>query len=152
MANTTSNRRFLPPICVVMWIYFVHHSPWRVRIWPGNLRSVNKGTSFLGDRTVAGLVSLSMPFNQHCGAIYLRSKSYFDFKISSHIMTHCCQVCVLSMMFCCSDSRHGKWWRNRETWVPLGLTTLRQANAGNDMKNIIYVWFLHFTLIETHRW
>ena len=66
------------------------------------LRSVNKGTSFL----VAGFVSLSMPFNQHCGAIYLRSKSYLVFKISSDIMTkHCCQVCVLSMMFCRSDSR-----------------------------------------------
>ena len=39
MANTTSNRQFLPSICVVMWIYLVHHSPWRVRIWPGILRS-----------------------------------------------------------------------------------------------------------------
>ena len=82
---------------------------------------------------------------------------------------HCCQVCVLSMMFCRSDSRlcwpcwHGKWWRNRENlsgmWFDrrsdrgpvLGLT-LRQANAGNDMKNILYVWFSHFTLTETHRW
>ena len=106
MANTTSYRRFLPSICVVMWIYFVHHSPWRVRIWPGNLRSVNKGTSFLGDLKVAGFVSLSIPFNQHCGAIYLRSKLYLVLKISSNIMTkHCCQVCVLSMMFCHSKSR-----------------------------------------------
>ena len=82
---------------------------------------------FFGDRKVAGFVSLSMPFSQHCGAIYLRSKSYFVFEISSDIVTkHCCQVCVLSMMFCCSDSRLcwpcwlGKWWRNREnlsvTW------------------------------------
>ena len=105
-----------------------------------------------------GFVSLSMPFNQHCGAIYVRSKSYLVFKISSDIMTkHCCQVCALSMMFCRSDSRlcwpcwHGKWWRNRETWVPRGLT-LRQANAGNYMKNILYVWFSHLTLTETHRW
>ena len=111
----------LPSICVVIWIYFVHHSPWRVRIWPGNLRSVNKVTSFFGDRKVVGFVSLSMPFNQHCGVIYLRSKSYLVFKISSDIMTkHCCQVCVLSMMFCRSDSRlcwpcwHGEWWPNRE--------------------------------------
>ena len=105
----------------------MHHSQRRVRIWPGNLRSVNKVTSFFSDRKVAGFVSLSMPFSQHCGAIYLRSKSYLVFKISSDIMTkHCCQVCVLSMMFCRSDSRlcwpcwHGKWWRNREnlstTW------------------------------------
>ena len=69
-------------------------------------RSVNKGTSFSGDRKVAGFVSLSMPFNPHCGAIYLGSKSYLFSKISSDIMTkHCCQVCVLSMMFCRSDSR-----------------------------------------------
>ena len=105
----------------------MHHSPWCIRIWPGNLRSVNKVTSFFGDRKVAGFISLSMPFNQHCNAIYLRSKSYLVFKISSDIMTkHCCQVCVLSMMFCRSDSRlcwpcwHGKWLCNQEnlstTW------------------------------------
>ena len=156
MANTTSNRRFLPSICIVMWIYFVHHSPWYVRIWPGNMRSVNKGTSFLGDRKLAGFVSLSMQFNQHCGAIYLRSKLYLVFKISSDIMTkHCCQVCVLSMMFCHSDSllcadmvsdgAIGK------LWVPRGLTTLWQANVGNDMKNILFIWFSHFTLTETQR-
>ena len=44
-----------------------------------------------------------------------------------------------------SDGAIGK------TWVPRGLT-LRQANAGNVMKNILYVWFSHFTLTETHRW
>ena len=117
----------LPSICVVIWIYFVYHSQWRVRIWPGNLRSVHKVTYFFGDRKVAGFMSLSMPFSKHCGAIYLRSKSYLVFEISSDILTkHCCQVCVLSMMFCRSDSWlcwpcwHGKWWRNREnlstTW------------------------------------
>ena len=106
MANTTSNWRFLPSIYVVMWIYFVHHSPWRVRIWPGNLKSVNKATSVLGDRKIAGFVSLLMPVNQHCGAICLRLKSYLIFKMTSDIMTkHCCQVCVLSIMFCRSDSR-----------------------------------------------
>ena len=102
-----------------------------------------------------------MPFSQYCGAIYLRSKSYLVFEISSDIMTkHCCQVCVLSMMFCRSDSRlcwpswHGKSLSDgaiAKTWVPRGLT-LRRANAGNDMENILYVWFSHFTLTETHRW
>ena len=29
---------------------------------------------------------------------------------------------------------------------------LRQANAGNDMKNILHIWFSHFTLTEIHRW
>ena len=33
MANTAFNRSFLPPICVVIWIYFLYYSPWRVRIW-----------------------------------------------------------------------------------------------------------------------
>ena len=33
-----------------------------------------------------------------------------------------------------------------------GLTTLRQANVGNDMENIPYIWFSHFTLTETHWW
>ena len=45
------------------------------------------------------LVSISMPFNQHSGAIYLRSKSYLVVNISSDILTkNCCQVCVLSTM------------------------------------------------------
>ena len=136
----------------------MHHSQWRVRIWPGNLRSINKVTSFFGDRKVAGFVSLSMPFSQHCGAIYLRSESYLGFEIFSDILTkHCCQVCVLLVCLWCfaapthdcadhadmvSDGAIGK------TWVPRGLT-LRQANAGNDMENILYVWFSHFTLTDT---
>ena len=86
---------------------------------------------FFSDRKVAWFMSLSMPFSQHCGAIYLRSKSYLVFKISSDIMTkHCCQVCVLSMMFCRSDSRlcsgadHDKWWRNRENLSTAWFDTL----------------------------
>ena len=31
-----------------------------------------------------------------------------------------------------------------------GMASLRQANVGNDMKNILYLWFSHFTLTETH--
>ena len=38
-------------------------------------------------------------------------------------------------------SWHGKWLRNQESWVPRGLTSLRQANLGSDMKNILYIWF-----------
>ena len=33
MTNTAFNRSFLPPICVVIWIYFLYYSPWPVRIW-----------------------------------------------------------------------------------------------------------------------
>ena len=40
------------------------------------------------------------------GEIYLRLKPYLVVEISSDIVTeHCCQVCVLSMMFCRSDCR-----------------------------------------------
>ena len=49
---------------------------------------------------------------------------YFVVKISSDIVTeHCCQVCVLSMMFCRSVAVcwHGKWLRNQQEhsgWTP----------------------------------
>ena len=40
------------------------------------------------------------------GKIYLRLNLYLVVKISFDIVTkHCCQVCVLSMMFCRSDCR-----------------------------------------------
>ena len=102
----------------------------------------------------AGFESLSMPFNQHCGAIPLRSKSYLVFKISSKIMTkHCCQVCVLSMMFCRSDSRLCAYMVSNGAIGKLEYHVVwRQANAANDIKNIIYIWFSHFALIVTHRW
>ena len=47
------------------------------------------------------------------GEIYLRLKPYLVVEISCDIVTeHCCQVCVLSMMFCRSDCRlcAGMWW------------------------------------------
>ena len=47
---------------------------------------------------------------------------------------------------------HGKW--KLEYHVVWHLTSLRQAtelHRGNDMKNILYIWFSHFTLTETHR-
>ena len=137
-------------MCVEMWIYFSPHSPWRVRIWAGNLRSVNNGNFCFGRSEGSWFVSLSMPFNQHCGASYLRSKSYLVFIISSDIMTkHCCQICVLSMMFCRSDSRMCADMVSdcaiRKTWVPRGLTTLRQANVGNEKYSLhlIFTFYLN---------
>ena len=35
---------------------------------------------------------------------------------------------------------------------PRDMTSLQQANVDNDMKNILHIWFSHFTLTETHRW
>ena len=58
--------------------------------------------------------SLLMP----SGEIYLRLKPYLVVEIASDVLTeHCCQVCVLAMMFCRSDCRLcvgmcGKWLRN----------------------------------------
>ena len=51
----------------------------------------------MAEWTGAGSVSLTMPFNQHSGAIYLKSKLYLAIEMSSDIVTeHGCQVCVLS--------------------------------------------------------
>ena len=80
--------------------------------------------------------SLLMP----SGEIYLRLKPYLVVKIASDVLTeHCCQVCVLAMIFCRSDCRLcagmcGKWLRNhgklldRQRTTCFGLLTLRQAN------------------------
>ena len=47
----------------------------------------------------------------------------------------------------------GKWLRNQGNsayvFWPVDLLTLWQATW--DMKNILYIWFSHFTLTKTHR-
>ena len=71
------------------------------------------------------------------GEIYLKLKPYLVVKISSDIVTeHCCQVCVLSMMFCRSDCRLcadmvSNCVIRKLLAVPRGLT-LRQANMGYE--------------------
>ena len=51
-------------------------------------------------------VLLSSSLSMHSSEIYLRLKSYLVVEISTDIVTeHCCQVCVLSVMFCRSDCR-----------------------------------------------
>ena len=53
----------------------------------------------LGDQKLAGFVTLSVLFNHHSGATYMRSKSYLVVEISTNIVTeHCCRVCVLKML------------------------------------------------------
>ena len=44
---------------------------------------------------------------------------------------------------------HGKW--KLEYHMVSHLTSLWQANMGNHMKNILYIWFSHFTSTETHQ-
>ena len=75
--------------------------------------------------------------------IYLRLKPYLIIEISFYIVTeHCCQICILSMMFCRSDCRLwacvGKWLRNQEN--PRSITSLtspRLANVGYEI--ILYM-------------
>ena len=45
-------------------------------------------------------------FSMFSGEFCLRLKPYLVVKIASDVLTqHCCQVCVLAMMFCRSDCR-----------------------------------------------
>ena len=93
---------------------------------------------------------VSWLFSMFSGEFCLRLKPYFVVKIASDVLTeHCCQVCILAMMFCRSDCRLcagmcGKWLRNQgnsayHVFWPVDLLTLRQATW--DMKNILYIWF-----------
>ena len=73
-------------------------------------------------------VLLSSSLSMLSGEIYVILKPYLDVKISFDIVTeHCCQVCVLSMMFCRSAAVcwHGKWLRN----------------PGNSSYNHVIRWF-----------
>ena len=99
-------------------------------------------------------------FSMFSGKFCLRLKQYLVVKIASDLLTeHCCQVCILAMMFCRSDCRLctgmcGKWLRNHETprtSVPRVLSCWHSDRPTWDMKNILYIWFSHFTLTETHQ-
>ena len=85
------------------------------------------------------------------GEIYLRLKPYLVVEISSDIVTeHCCQVCVLSMMFCrsdcrlCADMVVSDCATIRKLAVPRGLT-LRQANVGYEKYHLhlIFPFYLN---------
>ena len=69
------------------------------------------------------------------------------------VTEHCCQVCVLPKMLCRSDCRLcadmvSDCAIRKLLREPCGLTYLWQANVG--YKNILHIWFSHFTLTETH--
>ena len=82
----------------------------------------------------------------------LRLKLYLISKISSDVVTgHCCQVCILAMMFCCSDCQLcagmcGKWLHNQETppTTCFVLLTVRQANMGYEKYSLhlIFTFYL----------
>ena len=70
----------------------------------------------LGDRKVAGFVSLFMLFNPHTGTIYRRSKSYLFVKVSSDIVTEDCSQ-VRSTCRLCADMVSESRNQRRNLWV-----------------------------------
>ena len=92
------------------------------------------------------------------GEIYLRLKPHLVVEISSDIVTeHCCQVCVLSMMFCHSDCQPcadmvSDCAIRKLLWVPRGLTPLPQAIVGYKKYSLhlIFTFYLNrdTTVIE----
>ena len=104
----------------------MNYSPWRVRIWCSD----TKGLLFTAEWTGAGLVSLTMPFNQHSVAIYLKSKLYSAVEIASDVVTeHGCQVCVLSPTAGSVDSPHAPTCWPWTMGLPPGPPGLAQASS-----------------------
>ena len=61
---------------------------------------------FSASATYAYPARVSRLFSMFSGEFCLRLKLYLVVKIASDVLTeHCCQVCVLAMMFCRSDCR-----------------------------------------------
>ena len=80
---------FLPLICVVILIYFLYYSLWRV-----SLTETKEFLQWFGGQELDSC-------RYRCSAVYLWLKSYLVVKISSDIVTkHWYQICVLwlSMM------------------------------------------------------
>ena len=89
-------------------------------------------------------------FSMFRGEFCLRLKPYLVVKIAPDVLTeHCCQVCVLDMMFCrpgcvlaCAVSQETP--RNQRTTC-FGLLTLRQANMGYEKYSLhlIFTFYLN---------
>ena len=70
------------------------------------------------------------------------------------VTEHCCQVCILSMMFCCSDCRLcadmvvSDCAIRKLLTVPRGLT-LRQANVGYEKcyLHLIFTFYLNRNML-----
>ena len=99
---------------------------------------------------------VSWLFSMFSGEFCLRLKPYLVVKIASDVLTeHCCQVCILAMMFCRSDCRLcagmcGKWLRNQgnssyQRTTCFGLLTLRRANMGYEkyFLHLIFTFYLN---------
>ena len=95
-------------------------------------------------------VLLSMLSGEFC----LILKLYLVVKISSDVVTeHCCQVCVLSMMFCRSDCRLcagmcGKWLRNQKT--PRSTTCFHNPTGQHGIWKILFMFDFHILPKQRH--
>ena len=80
-------------------------------------------------------------------------KPYLVVKVSSDIVTeHCCQVCVLSMMFCRSVAVcwHGKWLRNQQETPRSTHVDLNCGRPTWDIKKILFTFDFHILLWHKH--
>ena len=98
-------------------------------------------------------------FSMFSGEFCLRLKPYLVVKIASDVLTeHCCQVCVLDMMFCRSDCRPcagmcGKWLRNKLLVTAYhAFWSVDTPTGQHGIWKIFFTFdFLHFILTETYR-
>ena len=103
-----------------------------------------------------------MLLSMFSGEIYMRLKPYLVVKISSDIMTeHCCAFCLCILhsyafcLWCFANLAAGCVLAcvvrdcaiKKLLEVSCCLISLWQANV----KNILYIWFSHFSLTETHQ-
>ena len=99
---------------------------------------------------------VSWLFSMFSGEFCLRLKPYLVVRIASDALTeHCCQVCILAMMFCRSDCRLcagmcGKWLRNQgnssyQRTTCFGLLTLWHSNMGYEkyFLHLIFTFYLN---------
>ena len=97
---------------------------------------------------------VSWLFSMFSGEFCLRLKPYLVVEIAFDVLTeHCCQVCILAMMFCCSDCRLcagmcGKKLRNQGnssagTSVPRVLACWHSDRPTWDMKKSYEKYSLH---------
>ena len=99
---------------------------------------------------------VSWLFSMFSDEFCLRLKPYLVVRIASDVLNeHCCQVCILAMIFCRSDCQLragmcGKWLRNKgnsshQCSTCFGLLTLRHSNMGYEKYSLhlIFKFYLH---------
>ena len=117
------------------------------RIWIAGKKLLVKWAPVLS-RVVSWL------FSMFSGVFCLRLKPYLVVKIASDVLTqHCCQVCILAMMFCHSDcwlcaGMCGKWLRNQgnssyQCTTCFGLLTCWHSDRPHGIWKIFFTFDFH---------